>query len=120
PCARAARVLQGAGLCRVRRRAADHRVAQGATQRPARSRALASRQAQLPRSADPEAAPKDEMSARSSGRRSYDGVAVAVPVTVPYRRYSTKGAHWFVGAAMDALVEQSGIPKDRIDGLTVS
>jgi len=53
-------------------------------------------------------------------RQSYDGVAVAVPVTVPYRRYSTHGAHWFIGAAMDALVERSGIPKDRIDGLTVS
>ncbi|MEO7338782.1 MAG: thiolase family protein, partial [Caldimonas sp.] len=55
-----------------------------------------------------------------SRRLSYDGVAAAVPVTVPYRRYSTKGAHWFVGQAMDALVEQSGIAKDRIDGLTVS
>ena len=54
------------------------------------------------------------------GRRSYEGVAVAVPVTVPYRRYSTKGAHWFIGAALDALVEKSGIAKDRIDGLTVS
>jgi acetyl-CoA acetyltransferase len=53
-------------------------------------------------------------------RASYEGVAVAVPVTVPYRRYSTGGAHWFIGAAMDALVEQSGIAKDRIDGLTVS
>ena len=53
-------------------------------------------------------------------RQSYDGVAVAVPVTVPYRRYSTKGAHWFIGAALDALVERSGISKDRIDGLTVS
>jgi acetyl-CoA acetyltransferase len=55
-----------------------------------------------------------------SRRLSYDGVAVAVPVTVPYRRYSTKGAHWFIGAALDALVERSGIAKDRIDGLTVS
>ena len=53
-------------------------------------------------------------------RRSYEGVAVAVPVTVPYRRYSTHGAHWFIGQAMDALVERSGIAKDRIDGLTLS
>ena len=53
-------------------------------------------------------------------RAAYDGVAVAVPVTVPYRRYATEGAHWFVGAAMDALVAGSGIPKERIDGLTVS
>jgi len=55
-----------------------------------------------------------------AARRSYEGVAVAVPVTVPYRRYSTHGAHWFIGAALDALVERSGIAKDRIDGLTVS
>jgi acetyl-CoA acetyltransferase len=53
-------------------------------------------------------------------RQGYEGVAVAVPVTVPYRRYSTHGAHWFIGQAMDALVEKSGIAKDRIDGLTVS
>ena len=53
-------------------------------------------------------------------RASYEGVAVAVPVTVPYRRYSTHGAHWFIGQALEALVAQSGIAKERIDGLTVS
>ena len=53
-------------------------------------------------------------------RQSYDGVAVTVPVTVPYERYSTRGAHWFLGQAMQALVRESGIPKDQIDGLTVS
>lgn len=53
-------------------------------------------------------------------RQSYEGVACAVPVTVPYQRYSTHGAHWFIGQALHALVRESGIPKDRIDGLTVS
>jgi acetyl-CoA acetyltransferase len=53
-------------------------------------------------------------------RQSYEGVAVTVPVTVPYQRYSTHGAHWFLGQAMHALVRESGIPKDQIDGLTVS
>jgi len=53
-------------------------------------------------------------------RASYEGVAVAVPVTVPYRRYSTHGAHWFIGQALEALVAQSGLAKERIDGLTVS
>jgi acetyl-CoA acetyltransferase len=53
-------------------------------------------------------------------RRSYEGVAVAVPVTVPYVRYSTRDAHWFIGRAVHALVEASGIPKAQIDGLTVS
>lgn len=53
-------------------------------------------------------------------RRSYEGVAVAVPVTVPYVRYSTRSAHWFIGQAVEALVKASGLPKERIDGLTVS
>jgi acetyl-CoA acetyltransferase len=53
-------------------------------------------------------------------RASYEGVAVAVPVTVPYVRYSTHGAHWFIGQALEALVRESGIAKEQIDGLTVS
>lgn len=53
-------------------------------------------------------------------RQSYEGVAVAVPVTVPYQRYATQGAHWFIGQALNALVQQSGIDKSQIDGLTVS
>lgn len=53
-------------------------------------------------------------------RRGYEGVAVAVPVTVPYVRYSTHGAHWFIGRALQALVRESGIPKEAIDGLVVS
>lgn len=53
-------------------------------------------------------------------RLSYEGVAVAVPVTVPYVRYSTHGAHWFIGQALDALVREAGLAKEQIDGLTVS
>lgn len=53
-------------------------------------------------------------------RNTYDGVAVAVPVTVPYLRYSTHGAHWFLGQAVDALVRGSGVAKADIDGLCVS
>ncbi|HUH41446.1 MAG TPA: thiolase family protein [Castellaniella sp.] len=53
-------------------------------------------------------------------RQSYEGVAVAVPVTVPYQRFSTEGAHWFLGHAVRALVEQSGLLKSQIDGLCVS
>ncbi|MDE2370244.1 MAG: thiolase family protein [Burkholderiales bacterium] len=53
-------------------------------------------------------------------RLGYEGVAVAVPVTVPYQRYSTHGAHWFLGQALEALVRESGVDKAQIDGLTVS
>jgi acetyl-CoA acetyltransferase len=60
------------------------------------------------------------MTARRSSRRGYDGVAVAVPVTVPYVRYSTRGAHWFLGQAIRRLCEASGLKKEQFDGLTVS
>ncbi|HYF21507.1 MAG TPA: thiolase family protein, partial [Ramlibacter sp.] len=53
-------------------------------------------------------------------RASYEGVAVAVPVTVPYVRYSTKSAHWFIGQAIERLVKAAGIRKEQIDGLTIS
>ncbi len=56
-----------------------------------------------------------------SGKRlGYDGVAVAVPVTVPYQRYATQGAHWFVGQAIKGLLDASGLDKRQIDGLTLS
>jgi acetyl-CoA acetyltransferase len=55
-----------------------------------------------------------------SQRQSYEGVAVAVPITVPYQRYCTQGAHWFVGQAVQALVQASGVAKDDIDGLCLS
>ena len=53
-------------------------------------------------------------------RNGYDGVAVAVPVTVPYVRHSTRSAHWFIGQALQSLVKASGLAKEQIDGLTVS
>ena len=53
-------------------------------------------------------------------RQSYEGVAVAVPVSIPYQRYSTSNAHWFIGQALQELVKKSGIAKGEIDGLTIS
>jgi acetyl-CoA acetyltransferase len=50
----------------------------------------------------------------------YEGVAVAVPVTVPYERFSIRGAHWFAARALKALVDGAGISKDDIDGLCVA
>jgi hypothetical protein len=52
-----------------------------------------------------------------SGRLSYDDVAVAVPVTVPYVRHSIRGAHWFLARALAELLKTSGLRKDLIDGL---
>lgn len=53
-------------------------------------------------------------------RRGYQDIALALPVTVPYVRYSIHGAHWFIGQALQALLQQSGLEKTQIDGLTVS
>ncbi len=49
----------------------------------------------------------------------YDGVAVAVPVTVPYVRYSIRAAHWFLAKALKQLCDGAGIDKSAIDGLCV-
>lgn len=53
-------------------------------------------------------------------RQPYDGVAVTVPVTVPYERYSIHGAYWFLGRALHELVARSGLEKEQLDGLCLS
>lgn len=50
----------------------------------------------------------------------YEGVAVAVPVTVPYERFSIRGAHWFLARALKELIDRAGIAKDEVDGLCVA
>ena len=52
--------------------------------------------------------------------RGYDGVAVFAPVTVPYVRYSDRDAHWFIGAALRAMLQDAGLEKHQVDGLAVS
>ena len=53
-------------------------------------------------------------------RQGYEGVAVCVPVTVPYTRYSIKSAHWFCGRALAGLIKGAGIDKNDVDGMCVS
>jgi len=53
-------------------------------------------------------------------RQGYEGVAIAVPVTIPYRRFSTDSAHWWIGRALAELVKVAGIRPKDIDGLAVS
>jgi acetyl-CoA acetyltransferase len=60
------------------------------------------------------------MPAPPRARQGYEGVAVTVPVTVPYVRYSTRNAHGFLGQAIRRLCEASGLDKAAFDGLTVS
>ena len=60
------------------------------------------------------------MTGTTRRRQDYTGVAVAVPVTVPYVKYSIRSAHWFVARALSALLEKSGIEKTQIDGACIS
>jgi acetyl-CoA acetyltransferase len=58
--------------------------------------------------------------AQAAIRKAYDGVVACAPVTVPYRRYSTNSAHWWVGRALHALVKKATIKPADIDGFCVS
>ena len=53
-------------------------------------------------------------------RQDYAGVAVAVPVTVPYVRYSILAAHWWLARSLSDLLKISSLKKADIDGLSVS
>jgi acetyl-CoA acetyltransferase len=53
-------------------------------------------------------------------RKPYDDVVTCVPVTIPYRRYSTNSAHWWIGRALHELVKRAGVQLQDIDGLSVS
>lgn len=54
-----------------------------------------------------------------SGRKGYDGVVLAAPVTVPYQRFSTESTIWWLGRALAALAKASGISHRDFDGLSV-
>lgn len=53
-------------------------------------------------------------------RQGYQGVAVCAPISVPYRRYSINSAHWWIGRALHALTQRTGLKPTDIDGLSVS
>jgi acetyl-CoA acetyltransferase len=53
-------------------------------------------------------------------RRGYDGVVLCAPVSVAYRRYSVNSAHWWIGRALQALAQRTGLKPADIDGLSIS
>jgi len=53
-------------------------------------------------------------------RRGYEGVVAVMPVTIPYARYSTRSAHWWLGRALGDLIRGAGIAKSVVDGVCVS
>jgi acetyl-CoA acetyltransferase len=56
----------------------------------------------------------------SRQRAAYDDVVITAPVTMPYVRYSIRGAHWFLAGVLAELLKRAGLGKDRLDGLCVS
>ena len=56
----------------------------------------------------------------ASVRKAYDGVVVCLPVTIPYRRYSTNSGHWWIGRALRELIKRAKLKPKDIDGLSVS
>jgi acetyl-CoA acetyltransferase len=50
----------------------------------------------------------------------YSGVAVLTPVTVPYQRYSERGAAWFIGRCLAELLQSAGLEKSAVDGLAAT
>jgi acetyl-CoA acetyltransferase len=55
----------------------------------------------------------------SGNSRDYDDVVLTAPVTVPYVRYSVRNAHWFAAQALARLLEESGLDKAEVDGLSL-
>jgi acetyl-CoA acetyltransferase len=55
-----------------------------------------------------------------TARASYDGVVLAAPVTIPYVRYSIRGAHWFLSRALAGSLKRAGLKKEQVDGLCLS
>ncbi len=58
--------------------------------------------------------------AAGAKRKSYDGVVACLPVTIPYRRYSTNSAQWWLGRALRELCKRAKLHAADIDGLAVS
>ncbi len=53
-------------------------------------------------------------------RKSYEGIVAAVPVTVPYERFSIHPAQWWLGRALRALVDASGVSHRDFDGFAMA
>ena len=53
-------------------------------------------------------------------RQGYDGVVLAAPTSVPYARYSTETAHWWIARALREMLGEAGIAAGELDGFSVS
>src|SRR5215218_4121812 len=53
-------------------------------------------------------------------RKSYEGIVACLPVTIPYRRYSTNSAQWWLGRALHELTKRARLRPKDVDGFCVS
>lgn len=60
------------------------------------------------------------MASAGGQRQNYHGVVLAAPTSVPYQRYSTKSAHWWIARALREALATAGLKPRQLDGFTVS
>ena len=53
-------------------------------------------------------------------RTPYQGIVAAMPVTVPYQRFSIESAQWWLGRALRALARGAGISHRDFDGFALA
>ena len=70
--------------------------------------------------ADSKSTPRKNTLLKKRKQVGYGDAVIVAPTTVPYVRYSTKSAHWFLAQALAGTLQASGLVKEQIDGLCVS
>ena len=53
-------------------------------------------------------------------RLNYDGIVLTAPVTIPYVRYSTKAAHWWIARALAETLKTAAIAPRDLTGFSVA
>ena len=53
-------------------------------------------------------------------RQSYDGVVLTAPVTIPYTRYSTDTAHFWIARALRETLRAADLKPAQLDGFSVA
>lgn len=52
--------------------------------------------------------------------QSYEGVVLVSPTSVPYQRYSTETAHWWIARALKSALDAAGLHPLDLDGFSVA
>src|SRR5438067_10632646 len=103
-----------------RRRGTSPSCLRSQSRPPTRCRRRSSTTSRTTRAGHSTCASANDVNEGSMSRRGYEGVAVAVPITVPYVRYSIRAAHWWLARCLAELLKASGLKKEELDGFSVS